>query len=348
MKFTKHALAVILAISLLFGFHQVRREMAIRSLVSGGEDMRRSRPWTGEAERRAHYLRKRTLAHVWQSRHRQKVLPKIESYLQDRSWPIRVSAVRALGWLEEPSSVPALRKIEQRINSGQETQVGIETVKMAVGRIEARDLKGKYKLEKVAKSVGLSWQEVARLSQRVNAPASARDRYAVAGSSAVGIVRDFVDLLYEMGKQGQDIQPFAKQLTLLPSQQVYLNAANRTVEQEIDEILAYGLQPDRFGPITDGAEELLKDHLVGLGEPAADALIEKLQDVAEAPTKQFSNPDVQRGYVNLFRAVANLEDKRVIPLLKILSQSRHRWLSYYAAQSLSNMEQGLTSPAIPA
>ena len=151
----------------------------------------------------------RQLAQLWLAREQRDVTPELLQLLQSSQHPdIRRRTVRALGRLEKPASLTPLQEWQKALTPA-EQEATSPTLPLALGRIQNHALTGQQKLDAVAKSVGLSWSEVVRLSQKVNAPKA----YAQ-GTPADQIVDEIISVLYTMGKKGEQVQKLSSALTL--------------------------------------------------------------------------------------------------------------------------------------
>lgn len=327
--------------------YPIQREWMLRQMTLGGERARSSRPWRNQNERLAYFARKRRFADLWLARDKKNVGRPVEVFLRDPALALRVSAVRALGWLEQPEGLVALKTMQKRIKSGQEKEMRLQTVQLAQGRIQARSFTGQKKLDVFCRSVGLSWGEVVRLSRKINAPTTPQEREAVSGSPAVEVVRETVDLLYSMGKKKGNIRPFAQQLILTPSQKIYLQVAPLSVKQETQQLIKYSILNTIAGD-SSGFEELVKNHLIGLGPDSRDQLLLLMKRVSNEPSKFFPRPESTRGYTTLFRAVANIGDIDAVVSLRKIEKNSYKWVSYYSVQSRRKLEEKVAVPDFPA
>lgn len=193
-------------------------------------------------------------ANLWLARNEQDIVPEIIPFLDDPDKDLRERAAKALGRLED---VRAEEPLQQKLEQGQKTHaapdsigaadIPSQTLKLALGRIRARDLEGKAKLNKVAESVDLTYQGVGLLAQQLGAKYHSQDpseRRAASGSAAKGIVLEIVDVLYAMGKNGENIAGLKDDnLAFGPAIAMKLKAATLPLDQEIQLILDYSAKP---------------------------------------------------------------------------------------------------------
>jgi len=269
---------------------------------------------------------------LWMARDRQNVAPQLIPYLDDEYIQIRLSAARMLGRLESPKGLLPLQKTQARAN---QNQVDPITVKLALGRIGAHNLKGKAKFAALAKSVGLSLDEADRLTAKYVAAWSRAN-----GSSSETITREFVELLYSMGKQKQDITAIAQRLTLYPAQRLQLQASHVSSRQEVELILSYLVQLDVVTP-RDGE---LTNHMMRVGPIANHLLVARL-----ARDAQQGRPIKHSGYSELLRAAALSNDPRVPDLLQKFCSNPNSDVAGYAhvTRMMAQHRADLASPLSP-
>jgi uncharacterized protein YigA (DUF484 family) len=285
--------------------------------------------------------RYRQFCNLWLARHQRDITAELLPFL-DEPGPVtlRERAARALGRLENPvveaTLAARLQQMQQNAEAVRHKQIPVHTLQLALGRLRSRHQRGAARVEAVARSVGLSIADLSLLSQRVNDP---RARDHAAGSPGGEIIKEVVDLLYAMGKRGENIQPFAARLVLTPAQQVKLRAAMLPLDQEITVILDYGAQ---LSVVRGEDEELAEHHLVGLGPRATEHIIQRLRAFT-SQRHQYG----ERGYVTLFRAANLTGDRRAIPLLKQLEEDPDAELRYFAQQARQALERQSSYPIFP-
>lgn len=327
--------------------YRFQREMVLRELTRGGDQHRGLGSWNDEAGRTAFYTRKRRFANLWLARDARDIVPEVEGYLKDPSLSLRVSAIRALGKLENPAALEALEKVRLQIERQPQSGVRLQTVQMAIARIEGRQLQGKKKLNAFCRSLNLSWGEVCSLSVKVNAPKNVTERWNVPGSPAVEIVHETVALLYAMGDKGENTQSYMDQLTLSPAEVMYLKCAGLPANEEAAKLVSYCVF-SKDADIWEVREEILKNHVVSLGKTGSDQILELLKKVQADPNRYFPHPDQTRGYTYLFRAAAYTGRREAIPLLRRLQNHSFKWVAYYAEQAADRLEDRTAVPTFPA
>jgi hypothetical protein len=108
-------------------------------------------------------------------------------------------------------------------------------------------------------------------------------------------------------------------LLLTPAQKVIIEGAFLSVEQEINLILN---SLSRFEVFIDS--EGLVTHLLSLKPQATDLIVARLQD-ANAHPERYRKVSVQ-SFGLLFRIAAQVDDPRVLPLLKEFQADPKPWL----------------------
>ena len=259
------------------------------------------------AARAAWPQQNKRLALLWLSRQQRDVSPQLLVLLKSSQHPdIQLRSIRALGRLENPKMLRPLLAWQKKLTA-QEQEVLYPTLPLALGRLQSHNLKGQKKLDAMAKSVGLSWNEVVRLSQKVNAP-----RSHAQGTPGDQIVDEVVDVLYTMGKSRERVEPLANHLTLSPAQKVYLRGSVQNAVGEAKLILDYC---DSLEVVSAKDEWLGENYLNSLGPVARQHLFAHLQDMLAHPDKYPDKSGYGTIYVVPFRAAALTGEKRFLPLL---------------------------------
>jgi hypothetical protein len=188
------------------------------------------------------------------------------------------------------------------------------TLRLALARIRSRNLKGQAKIDALCAGMGTTWQEVRQFSVKIYGPKSSG--YELQSPQGV-MVSVIVDVLYHMGKKGENIEPFEQALTLSNAQRTKLKAATVSTEEEIKLILDYVAQV-KINKEEDHA--LAVSHLLGLGKQIETPLFERLTYLrTHLPENQIETVHGKRigaGYISLFRAARNTGNPRFVPLLQ--------------------------------
>ena len=327
--------------ALLLGATQrVQSQRKLNVLLQSGGGDALPRPYNPQeiTESNAHA---RELYKLWQARDERDVTAEVIPFLQDPHASVRGSAVRVLARLNTLKAEEALSQaLAQQLKNTQSQQVQPNAIsplelRFAVGRISSRDLKGRERIEAFAQSAGLSFADVVALSHKVNDQRSSLTQ----DTAADRVVIQVVDLLSAMGREGEDIEPMVKQLTLNPAQQVQLKAATLSPDKGSKVIINYLAGLD----IVTGDDIVLSRSLLLNPESISiDLLVQKLTALKNGKEKHG-----QRGYVEIFRTAALTGDARVLPLLKEFEQNTDSIMRYYAIQSRLMMEQQAWFPPLP-
>lgn len=371
-KQVKITVAAVLAAALLVAGNRMYGEFVLGGLART-ENARRKMPFRTRQERKAWLERSDRFAALALARRQRDVASELLPFLQDPAEPLRLRAVKLLGRLESAQAEASLEALanrlkgpgasvarkhadSSRVSEAVREESMFPTLDLALARIRARNLNGWTKVQALAKSVGLSFDEVVRLSHKVNDPVEGK--YA-SGSAGYEIVDEMVDMLYQMGKRGEDIRPVANRLTLRPAQKVKLQAASLPLEQEITLILNYLSQVKMVG----GSEFDLAEHLSASGAPASNAVIRRIRDALQRSEQRLQDSTVSAaGCSILFRFANRADDTRAIPLLKQFekkfkddfvrdSNSPEGWIYAEAQRAREDLEKEFIKaeqqPAIP-
>lgn len=331
----KALLVSVLGMSLLSSLivaDRVRSERYLDSLVDGGPSgMAAAGKLMNKEETAAFEARSRTFNAIWMARHERDVTQEILPYLQDPIANLRERAAQALARLEAPVAEAPLEELRQRTERGKAQAKGDfykfggaypVVADIALSRVRSRKLRGEARVAAVAESVGLSWGEIIRLSQKVKE----REHHIYEPRNAgQEIIEEMVSLLYVMGKKGENIRPLASRLALNPAQQVKLQAASLSLDEEINLMLDY-----LSGPVIGRAEnyELAKKHFAGLGPRAAQLLAQRLADPSFSP----KSPTM------IFDAALAIHDPRFVPLLQRFEKDPNPRICHPASQVRARLE----------
>lgn len=315
----KVLLPVALCGILLVGSIMWRREVKVNKLLPQGESARRSSHRFTRQERIEYAKRRELFEQLLRSRHQRDVSVDLAALLndpvtKDLAPNLRVRVVRALGRLENPSVQSAL------VSASQETQgAGAENKsddalqmqsQLALGRTRGRDLQGSQKINALLGEAGLSFGDVARLSQKINSDPNRPVSIHYEGTPGYAALDETVDVLYEMGKNGEDIGSWQNQLTLRKAQELMLQGAALPEQQEIDLLL------DHLGQVKVYTDGELAEHLIDVSPVASSsAAIERLKDLRDHPDKYR-----EAACYAFFRIPESLKDRRAIPVLKQVRQ----------------------------
>ncbi len=280
---------------------------------------------------------------IWNARNTRDITDEINPFLSDPFQPLRVRAAQALGELENPKAVAPLQAILDGMKAEddgyKEGGIPAVTLKLALGRIASRQLKGQAKVARMVEQVGLTWSQLVSLSQTINGSKGPQEGESLGKE----IIDEVVDLLYTMGKRGEKVVPIAQQLTLAPAQKVLIEASPLSVSQEAEQILNYfsGLH------VIQVADYSLVEHLVKLGPVATSTIVARLEEMKQNPQKFKSLEPVpgrpgayhqRMGTTLLFRAAIQTKDPRVIPLLKHFKQSSDSFIRREATVVLNSLD----------
>ena len=261
------------------------------------------------------------LAQLWLARQERDVTPELLVLLKSSQHPdIRRRTVRALGRLEKSATLAPLQTWQKTLTPAEQEALS-PTLPLAIGRIQSHDLTGQKKLDAVAKSVGLSWGEIVRLSQKVNAPKA----YAQ-GTPADQIVDEIVDVLYSMGRKEQDTKALSEDLSLSSAQSILVKVGNLPVERQANALIDYISQKVEVEGNDDS--DLAYKYLLALPDSSR-FLLMWLQDFHIRPQfyiKRHKSELPRIGYGLLLRATSYIQDKQVLPLLlEIKSDFEPAW-----------------------
>ncbi len=313
----------ILLIGGVVGVNWVRSESYLNSLLKVASEAEHSFDPVQEPARKQRAWR---LYKLWLVHDKRDIVPQVAPFLQDEHWLLRQNAARILGRIESAKAESLLQETLTAVEQGRATTpINPEALQLALARSRSRGLKGQAKLAAFAKGMGLSFNEAIRLTEKVHAAWAKAN-----GSVGQKLVKEMVDMLYVMGKRGEDIKPLVERLNLHPAQQVLLQGATLPPDQEAKLIVDYLTQLNVGTP---DDLELAQFYLVSLKPQATEMIMQRLQEIKDGRV-QYG----RRGYAALFLAAALIRDARVVPLLKHFAKSPDRPMSHYANMALEHFE----------
>ena len=287
--------------------------------------------------------RARKLARLWDQRFTRDVSEELLPFLDDPSLELRERAVRALGRLEKPDVLPELEKRRDAqkaaIEAGRtdlskrpRNEFDFDT---AIARIKSWDLHGKEKIEFVLHNMkpGWTWEEAVKESKRLKDPDFFIGRPHQQRQLLARPVRDIVDLLYTMSKNGENIEPFRQQLTFSKAQNAQLDGAKLSLDQEAEHILDYTQTLDI---VSQDDEYVCESHFLSLGEPARVALSKRMRLLLHTKPK-FTNANP---FICMLRASAMTGDASFLPLIKefAVKMDYVEYTAYFAEQAKDRLQ----------
>ena len=306
------ALGVACAGSAL-AFNNVQRQHSLESMPNDGDAIKGSRRPATPQELALMAKGEVDLANIRRLKNQPEAVSKLLPYLHHPVKELRAEAVRMLGQLGSPAAEEPLVQMVAELDKAIAAKTPVTSsmppavpLRMALARIRTRELKGEERFKAVAAEMGVTQNELATLSQQVNGPEYSwmQDTYNAT------LVQEFVDLLYDMAQQGEQIDTLVQPLTFTPAQKVMLQAAPLPLEQKFDFLLKSLNDPKVF--FTQNGE--LIDSIVNDGPAGVDLLMQRLQDMQTNP-EQYKRTALLV-YQLLFRVAARTGDPRALPLLK--------------------------------
>lgn len=346
-KIWQTGLCLLAFLSVTGLFNRIRNEVVVKPFLSQSEGHSDEIGFSSAEERKAGNQKYSTFCGLWTRRHEREVGAEMLPYLNDKVYGMRWRTIQALGRLEYVGAEASLQTLNKSNPAAKPVsdEAGIPALvggkfypvlPLAIGRIQAHDLKGKARVEKVCQSVGLSFAQVALLSQKLRKTGKRN----VSGTPGEQVVKEIVDLLYTMRREGQEIDSFAGQMYLLPAQKVLLQGASLSIDEEIRLILDHA---SCIEFTSNSKRTLIVDHLLGLSPRAADAVFQKLSDT----TKNRKNYSAACCSL-LCQAAAAMNDPRAIPLLKELESDANPDVRLAAMRARNNLQYNPIFPLFPA
>lgn len=261
--------------------------------------------------RRSHLRELRTL---WARRGASDITIRVLPFLNSPSGAVRQRAVFMLGRLENVRALKPLEAMRSQApaQSLQSTPEGSPTLfpelPLAVGRIKARRLSGRGKLDTVLSEVGLDWGGLASLSRAING-----DKY---GWRYLGyrVIEDSIDLLAKEKKRGQDVDALISALTLRPEQKAVLHAVSPSSTIEAERLLDYSARNGATG----GQTPFVIEHILDLGVP--DVLLGKIS-VKLRDRNRYPDPDA---FLEVLKGLSLQGNKRAFAMLEALAKQDSR------------------------
>ena len=300
---------------------------------------------------------------LWKQRKTRNIAPELVALLEDPVFSSRDQVANALGILESPEGEAPLlvemdkwKKYEKQsreyekafassVASNSVPPARVEepnaasrfTIKLALGRIRSRNLKGRAKLNCIAKEFDLDYEGVVKVTEKVGQQIhseSPNERHDAIRSENYKIVLAFMDTLYSMGKHGENLNALdADRMTIGPNFQLRLKGAVLSSHEEAKMWLDHATNSKMgiFRP----------SYLLDIGPVAVELLFERLNDISAHPAKYgISKDDAPLiGLDSLFKAAAQSGDGRAIAVLEKFQNIDNEQVRGDAAQSLNLARQ---------
>ena len=332
------------------------------------EGKKEGSPFLAPEELSAYNQRAQRFAKLWLQRKSKTVTPELLEMMQNEPIAaVRQAMIVALGRLENPQALPALQQLSQRLqqlpmgNDGYSQseaardRIALYSVQLALGRIGARNLRGEDKLNSIASKIGTTWPQLKQDAARLRALSKTRlGIYDVIESKDRFILEEFYDVLYRMGKQGEDLSRLGaseiaiwenpKQSVgqgLRAQEQLKLEAASLSDAAEIEFWLNTTRPPSKA--------HLAPGHLLDLG-PQVPVLLEKhLKSLLAEAKTQPQIMSKTSTYTRWFRAAAATGDRRFAPIFLEFQKVDDRRTKIEASQALTqlNSKFGLAAIQFP-
>lgn len=301
-------------------------------------------PYNNPTQQREYLQRSRRVSVLWRSRKQRKVVQPLIAMLQAERTPhLREEIVAILGRLEDPQATPSLNALLVKIRQSNprglrpapthRDAIPAFRVQLALGRIRARNLRGKQKLNTIAQSVGSTWPGIKQMAARLrNQLSSPKTRYEAVRSDEYYILQEFYDVLYRMGKRNENIRQLgAYSLEVWPQREPLLVTAMMSNNEEIDFWLRRALPPSKFA--------FRPAHLLDLGPTVPGELMKYLRICL---AKANAKPEIMRNtsaYSSMFKAAVATGDKRFLPILREFTKVNDQWTRIDAAQAIERLQR---------
>src|SRR5690606_12215322 len=113
----------------------------------------------------------------------------------------------------------------------------------AIARMETKNRQGFGRLSAVASYFGLAWNDVLKISQGNGTALRRQQNDAISFGAENWIDKTLidcaVDLLYSMGKKGEDVAALSNGLHLRDYREFKLSVANKPIDEEVKATLHY-------------------------------------------------------------------------------------------------------------
>lgn len=222
-------------------------------------------------------------SNLWRQRRKRNVSRDLLPFTKKNDADVRLFAICALAKLESP--------LADGVHCGTfESALDNFYYNMALNRIRTRNLTGKARLEAISKSQGISWPELVEKSKIMNQKRQPKsltmndlfsrrviieNYWPAVGDTAESLVlEEIVDVLYEMGRSGKNINGLADDLTLNEVQRLRLKCATMTEKQEAVLLLDY-LVSQRVMTAEKGR---VRDYLASMPQPEYDMILARQKD----------------------------------------------------------------------
>jgi hypothetical protein len=268
---------------------------------------------------------------LWQQRGQKEVARYIVPFANDSEFDVKYTAIKMLGRLEDPIALPTLQKLDSRPMTRFPLDLshtgGLATYPLlpfAVGRIKARNLTGKRKIEVAIKELGLDFPALARLSRRINS-----DQY---GHFMVGypLLREIVDILYQQKRRGIAVDAVARALSLKPVHNALISVASLPPQQQAKKLLGYVAQAGVKG----GDEVDIIKYWEDLGPAGRSVALPFVRRILQRPPREVSTWNM----IPILESLARSGDTGAVALLKRLTLNRKQYISVLAERALENLK----------
>ena len=316
-------------------------------------------PYETPAEQQAWNERNRIMVKLYLSRYERNVTQEVLPFAlerTDRNADIRTRAIIMLGRIEDGKAEAPLQKLLDQLQEKQSKirpqddpitpvdAVPLFRLKLALGRIRARDLKGKEKLDAVAKSIDLTWEKVQEMGDQLKEATSATSTHhrLLMDSYQLEVVLEFFDVLRSMGRNGEDLDVLgASHLVYHPLLEPLLTSSRLTRGQEAEFWLKRSETPTTF--IFNPAV------VASLGNEVKPILLKHLQlELGKAK----EHPDTYQGMnrlalMRMFDSASATADLQFVPVLEEFSKLNNERIANDAQNALRGLQDGSGTVILP-
>ncbi len=277
----------------------------------------------------------KVLYSLWLQRRQRNIAPRVRGFVLKHPSAVQFRAARMLGYLEDAAALPALEQLRHELSrsaTGNEQRRFFPQLDIAIGKISARRLRGRSKLERISREIGLSWADVAALSGHIDTSGH------IPGISdhalrASNVIEEMLDVLAQMVREGDDPAPYAQQMSLNDTQRLYLRAAAMEDAKGIPLLLEQLTQSENIG----GSLLWLEGRVVQ-SEPRA--LSRALRSQLEKMNQFRNRYPYSSGYSMMCRICMATLDRSCLPVLLKLREHPDPTVRKYAISAIFNLKRG--------
>jgi len=251
--------------------------------------------------------------------------------LVNDNYMVRRSAALALGRIGSEAGLSMLASAAQ--NAGRSQGLVEPAIKVAEARIRSANVAGAGRLEAFAQALGMTLNDLIKVSKVVQATPRARDLPSGPEELAVQTASE---ILAEIQASGVDVSPIASQFAFSKSQMTRIQLAalpaNQRIKSALDQISKL--------PAVTSEDYAIGQMVLDMGPAAVSMIVQRLNQAKHNPSAMGF------GHELMLYILGASGDSSALPIVQELAQSSNEQIRHYAGIAAGWLETGRVVPRL--